>query len=55
MSDIGHSMLEGDRTVLLWLLDEAWLALTPHLPRNQPGKASRRCLEIDLFPYHAGN
>ncbi len=23
---------------LFWLSDEAWAALDPHLPKNQPGK-----------------
>jgi transposase len=22
---------------LFWLSDEAWLAIEPHLPKNQPG------------------
>ena len=27
---------------LLWLSDEAWAAIEPHLPKNQPGAPGRR-------------
>src|ERR1700686_1297429 len=29
--------LEGAMGHLFWLSDEAWAAIEPHLPRNQPG------------------
>jgi transposase len=38
LSGLGLGGLEGAMRDLFWLSDDAWAALEPHLPHNQPGK-----------------